>query len=502
MFPVRAAIGRLSLHIACALFVSSAASAATFEDGVRERAEADGSVEALVVLSARAPLQLLRSDGDYLQRRQALVDTLRATAEVSQADLRAWFEREGIAYRPYWIVNMLLARLTPAQLDALAARGDVARIAANAPYRVALPPVEKASSELRAPSAIEWGVAKVRAPDVWATGTRGAGVVIGGQDTGIRWTHVAIKGKYRGWDGSVADHNYNWHDAIHGAGNTTCPGDRTVPCDDNSHGTHTIGTMLGDDGGSRQIGVAPDARWIGCRNMNAGVGTPARYNECAQWFLAPTDLNGQNPRVDLAPDVISNSWGCDADEGCTGGQEVREAIDTLVAGGIFFVAAAGNGGSGCGGIDAPPAIYDSAFVVGATDSGDRLASYSLRGPVAGTTRFRPDASAPGSSVTSAVITSDTAYGSKSGTSMATPHVAGIAALLMSVDPSLKGDPARVGEILRSTAVTQGIQNTSGVTQSCGGTPITTWPNYMAGYGRVDAFAAFRVAETILKTSFD
>src|SRR5690606_7611326 len=155
---------------------------------------------------------------------------------------------------------------------------------------------------------------------------------IAGQDTGIRWTHNAIKAKYRGWNGSSADHNHNWHDAIHVTG-SSCGADAMAPCDDNGHGSHTIGTMLGDDGGSNQVGVAPGARWIGCRNMNAGDGTPARYNECAQWFLAPTDLAGNDPQPDLAPDVVSNSWGCPVDEGCTAGTEVQEAIENLVDGG-------------------------------------------------------------------------------------------------------------------------------------------------------------------------
>jgi len=301
------------LALACSVALSPV-EAADIESGLRSEAERSGSVDTLIVMTAEAPKSLLRTEGNYLERRRNLVDTLRATADVSQAELRAWLDAQGIAYRPFWIVNMIEATLTPTQIDALDARDDVAKVESNRRYALKRPnvgqypdPVADMSS-MNAPLATEWGVNKVRAPMVWAAGFTGQGIVIAGQDTGIRWTHSAIKAKYRGWDGATANHNYNWHDSVHSSGNS-CGFNLLAPCDDNSHGTHTIGTMVGDDGGTHQVGVAPGAKWIGCRNMNAGAGTPSSYNECAQWLLAPTDLNNANPNPDLAPDVISNSWG-------------------------------------------------------------------------------------------------------------------------------------------------------------------------------------------------
>ncbi len=493
---------RAPLVLACAAAMSPL-SAAVVDPGLRAEAEQAGRVDTLIVLGAKAPRHLLRTEGNYLERRRNLVDTLRATAEVSQADLRGWLDAQGIAYRPFWIVNMIEASLTPAQMDALAARDDVAKIESNrevALQRPALGPAPDASAEGahgHAPQAAEWGVNKVRAPLVWADGFNGQGVVVAGQDTGIRWTHGAIKAKYRGWNGTTADHNYNWHDAIHDTG-SSCGANSLVPCDDHSHGSHTVGTMVGDDGGSNQVGVAPGAKWIGCRNMNAGAGTPARYNECAEWFLAPTDLNGANPDPDRAPDVINNSWGCPVEEGCTAGTEVQEAIGNLVAGGIVFVASAGNDGSGCATIFSAPATYDASFTVGSMTSSDTMSGFSSRGPVAGLASVKPDVIAPGSSVRSISNVSDVAYTSMSGTSMAGPHVAGVVALLMSANPSLKGDPARVEQILRDTA----IPLTSS-TQVCGGIPATTFPNPVQGMGRVDAWNAYRLAtDNIFVEGFD
>lgn len=500
MSAVHRSLRSLPVQIALALATAAGASAlqaATLDDNLEAEAQRSGSVDTLIVLQAKAPKALLRTDGNYLERRRALVDMLRATAEVTQADLRRWLDAEGVSYRPFWITNSIQARLTAAQLQVLAARDDVQAIAYNKSVTMKLPQPEAAAPEV-VPETTEWGVNKIKAPQLWTLGINGAGVVIGNQDTGIRWTHTVLKNKYRGWDTGtqLADHNYNWHDSIHAA-NANCPADSPQPCDDHSHGSHTVGSMLGDDNGTNQVGVAPGAKWIGCRNMNAGAGTPATYNECAQWFLAPTDLSNANPNPDKAPDVISNSWGCPASEGCTAiaGTEIRDAIENLIAGGIMFVAAAGNDGGGCSSIGDAPASLDNAFTIGGSQSNDTMYASSSRGPVAafpGTgTRNKPDVIAPAVNVRSSTRTSDTSFSSFTGTSMATPHVAGAVALLMQVNPGLKGNPAAVAEILRSTAVPL---TTS--TQVCGGIPSTTFPNPVQGYGQIDMVAAYNKAEKI------
>ena len=107
------------------------------------------------------------------------------------------------------------------------------------------------------PETVEPNITYTHAPDVWALGFRGQGITVGGADTGQRWTHNALKPQYRGWDGVAADHNYNWHDAIHDSIGNPCGNDSPFPCDDIGHGTHTIGTAIGDDGMGNQIGMAP-----------------------------------------------------------------------------------------------------------------------------------------------------------------------------------------------------------------------------------------------------
>ena len=145
-----------------------------------------------------------------------------------------------------------------------------------------------------------------------------------------------------------------------------------------------------------------------------------------------------------------------------------------------------------------PAIYDDSFDVGATGKTDQLASFSSVGPVPGSALIRPDLSAPGVGICSSVPTNgyDCSF---SGTSMATPHTAGAAALLMSAYPALKGHPDQVAAVLRGTAVTQGVTDTWN--SSCGGIAHGAWPNYLIGYGRLDVYSALLSLDTIFLDGF-
>lgn len=453
-------------------------------------------VEFILFLSEQADTTGSAKFATKQQKGEYVFQTLTQTAQRSQKPLLDLLARSSAEYRAYWIANMIWVRGDPALVETFARRQDIAKVFANPQVKMDFPEPENLINPklLDEEGWIEWNILKVRADQVWESGYTGQGIVIGGQDTGYFWEHPALKEKYRGWNGISADHNYNWHDAIHtNISSNTCGVDTLEPCDDQQHGTHTMGTMVGDDG-TYQIGMAPGARWIGCRNMDEGIGSPETYTECYQWFVAPTDLNGENPRPDLAPDVINNSWSCPTTEGCTW-DSLLTVVQNVRAAGIVTVHSAGNSGPSCETVNAPGGIYDESFTVGNTDSNDNIASNSSRGPVKvdGSNRLKPDISAPGTSIRSSVpyTYSISGYTYLSGTSMAAPHVAGLVALLLSARPELKGNVDMIEWLITSSA----IPRTS--SQDCGGDGDLV-PNNVYGWGRIDAWNAVQSA---LNTSF-
>lgn len=443
-----------------------------------QNSASQGETEFLVFLSDQADLNPAASLLTKQEKGRYVFQTLSSFAERTQYSLITELESLGVEYQPYWIANMIWVRGDLSTIQLLASRSDVAHLYAN-PQVMLDEPASVASSKAFN-LGIEPNLVQVQAPVVWAMGFSGQGVVIGGQDTGYQWDHPALINQYRGWNGTSADHNYSWHDSIHaGSGGNPCGYELSTPCDDNGHGTHTMGTMVGDDGGSNQIGMAPAARWIGCRNMDSGVGKPSTYAECYQWFLAPTRLDGTEPRPDLAPDVINNSWGCTAAEGCTDPNVLLTVVQNLIAAGIVTTHSAGNSGSSCGSVSEPASIYAESFTVGATDSTDTIASFSSRGPVMvdGSNRPKPDISAPGVNIRSSI--SGGGYANYSGTSMAAPHIAGLVALLISAQPAIRGQVDQIEQVIEQSALHIPWLG-------CGSSGV---PNNAYGWGRINALAA-------------
>jgi subtilisin family serine protease len=452
---------------------------------VMEHTTSGRQAEFFVVLADQANLGAAAALPTKNEKGRYVYDALWNKGQATQGSILQLLRERGIEHRPFYIVNAILVKGSRETAEMLAARSDVARVEGNPHVQNSLPqpaPAGDAPSQPEALATIEPGIAYTHAPDVWALGFTGQNIVVGSADTGVRWTHNALKPHYRGWNGVTADHNYNWHDSIHSGGGV-CGPDSPQPCDDYYHGSHTTGIAIGDDGGVNQIGMAPGAKWIACRNMDEGNGTPATYIECMEFFLAPYPVGGDPSEGDttLAPDITINSWACPISEGCSV-NTLQAAVEAQAAAGIMMVVAAGNTGPSCSSITDPPSFYAASYTAGALVTGtDKNASFTSRGPanVDGSGRIKPDISAPGTSIRSASNSSDNTYTFATGTSMATPHIAGAMALLWSAIPSLQNqiDPSRA--VLDNAAVL--IASTH-----CG---TAGSPNNIFGWGRVNILAA-------------
>ncbi len=408
-------------------------------------------------------------------------ETLRQTATTAQQPLLEELDQQGISYQSFYISNKVYVQSgTLNTLLNIAARPDVARITANHIFQFDEP--ELSPSPLRHITAIESNLSFIKADQVWAMGHTGTGIVLAGNDTGLNWDHPALIKQYRGWNGATVDHNYNWWDAT-----GTYP---TIPGDGHGHGTHTTGTMVGDDGGNNQIGVAPGAQTIHCKNMtNTGNGNDLTFTECFQWDLAPWDLNGNNPRSDLAPDAINNSWGYNGGNA----PQFEDEIAALQAAGIVVEASAGNSGPGCQTLGSP-GDYHQTLTTGSVDhSGGNLpgtlTGFSSRGAsdlYPG--EYIPDIMAPGQNIRSSLP--GNSYASWNGTSMSGPHVTGLIGLLWSANPGLQGMVTETVQIILDTAVPL----TGQIGSNCGG-DYTLGPNNDWGYGSMDALSATQKALT-------
>ena len=439
-----------------------------------------GNSEALIILSEQADLSGARNLSTKLEKGIYVYNALRVVAERSQAPLRKMLQDRGLPFQSFYSVNMIKVTASRDQIYEIAGRDEVERIEANPHVKANIPaptntlPTSESpgvNSSIRAPT-VEWNIQRVNAPQVWALGHKGQGIVVAGADTGVMWNHVALINHYRGWNGTNANHSYSWHDATIYKSPT--------PVDPQFHGTFTMSEMVGDDGQGNQVGMAPGAKWIACRNMDQhGVGSPAQYIECFDWLMAPYPM-GQpklaNPA--MAPDVVNNSWDCPAAEGCNL-TTLSAAVSALRAAGIFAAMAAGNYGSACNTVETTPAIFTASVSVGATDSYDNIALFSSRGPVTvdNSNRLKPELVAPGLNIRGAIAYTTTFYQNYwSGTSMAAPHVAGAVALLWQAKPKLIGNITLTLQYLTQNAT----QFTS--TQSCGSFNGSSIPNAVFGYG--------------------
>jgi serine protease AprX len=457
---------------------------------------AAAKVDVIVLMQEQADLSAADMIVDRSEKVRFVYNTLKQTAELSQASLVQNLKRKSISHKRFLSLNAIaIEKVDLALLLELATRSDVRKIIADPLFR--MPELPGVLDRLLMPELAQLApgenIVSTGAPNVWNI-SQGEGIVVAGQDTGIQWDHPALKNQYRGWDGTQADHTYSWHDAIKtdisGSPNP-CGRNISVPCDDHGHGTHTIGTVVGDDGAANKIGMAPRAKWIGCRNMDNGVGRPSTYIECFDFFLAPFPQTGNvfsDGRPDLAAHVVNNSWGCPASELCEG-EEFVPVLENLFRAGVFIVASAGNEGPGCSTISDAPAHHSQlTFSVGAHNhKTGAIAGFSSRGPSGFDGAIGPDVTAPGVSIRSSTPGNGYQGAMWSGTSMAGPHVVGQVALMWGANRNLIGNIARTSEIIRLTATPK----TS--TETCGGISGQLIPNNTFGYGLINAERAVRQA---------
>ena len=427
-----------------------------------------------VILKSQADLQVIDPQATSLERRQEIYDLLVQHAAQTQMDLRRHLDFFRLDYTSYYLVNAMEIPDSPILRLWLRTRPEVDRVLESPRLRPLPAPLEAAVSSTpeTPPDYPPANIVQIHAERVWQEfDIQGQGILVGNADSGVQVDHPNFSERYRGFNG---EDDYNWLDPWY---------NQASPVDPNGHGTHTLGTILG-----QYTGVAPKAHWIACANLPRNLGNPAFYLDCWQFLFAPYPQGG-DPFTDGKPErgaqIINNSWGCPPVEGCDL-NTFAFAAQALRLAGVFLAVSAGNEGPQCASIDTPPAVYPQVFSVGAIDDQGNLAFFSSLGPVIveGRNLVKPDLVAPGVQVLSSYPGST--YRPQSGTSMAGPHVAGVVALIWSANPSLVGNIDRTEEILQKSA-----QPFKGVPPQCPG--ARDLPSTATGFGILDAYSAVVLA---------
>ncbi len=441
------------------------------------------AVSTLLYLTDRVDTTALSRDLDDLgarltERREIVVRALRERAAATQGSLTNHLRQlaadgriEG--FQTWWVSNVVRVEAVPAEIAAIAARADVQRVYLDHPITLIVP-VESTPAGPRPAGAIEPGLLAIRAPEVWAMGFDGAGMLVATLDTGVDGSHPALASRWRGLHPPYGNHpEWAFFDPFTSL---------TFPQDNDSHGTHTMGSICGGPPGD-QVGVAPGAQWICASVIGRGTvdQTISAVISAFEWIVDPAG----NPGADFdVPTVCANSWGLDESQGVPDCDETFWSfIDAAEAAGIVVIFSAGNTGPGAGTVRRPADRATDEFrnlavaAVDANDPGFVIASFSSRGPVDctpdGESATKPEIAAPGVDVRSSIPGGE--YGLSSGTSMAAPHIAGVVALMRQANPDLSVE--QVKQILYDTASDLG--------------PFGEDDAY--GWGIVDAYEAVQAA---------
>jgi len=430
-------------------------------DTARRDLGPDEEVPVIIYLSDKVDIKKIKDKNQTVRSAKiikSLIDKANATQKDIIKQLKAGKAKKILSL---WGVNGIAARIPVAMIDSIASQPGIDRVALDA--EITLPPeISPADAGTGGTATAEWNLDLIRAPDLWALGYDGNGVVVAIMDTGVDLNHPDIAAKYRGGTNS-------WFDPH---------GEHATPGDLSGHGTWVTGLVVGGDYGGTAIGVAPGARWIAVKIFNdAGVAALSDIHAGFQWLLDPNgDLDPED-----APDIVNNSWylggtvnACDT--------YFAADIDTLRATGIAVVFSSGNTGPGTDTSVSPANNAGSLAVGAAGEVGGYIyiADFSGRGPSACDGGIYPRITAPGDFVRTTDLTAGGwipgSYKTVSGTSFAAPHIAGGMALLLGAMES-RGTPVTVSEL--EMAVTESALAIG-----------ATSPNDDAGYGLLDAAAAY------------
>ncbi|WP_259180009.1 S8 family serine peptidase [Mycetocola sp. BIGb0189] len=448
------------------------------------------TIEILITLTeAELPDAAL---GDPARTSAALERT--ATADQARAEKAlAALSGEGVrVLNRFWINNSILVQApnTPEILARLAALPGATSVVPN--FEVSpsesftateaeapgIPAVAPAGASTETPGIAEesapvtYGISQIEADRVWKDfGVTGAGVRVAVLDTGVDATHPDIAGKLAG--GNLNDPTFPGGWIAYDRSGTPI---RTVPSDPGSHGTHVSGTVVGGAASRTQIGVAPGATlMVGNVLSGAGGGSFAKILAGMQWAMAPYDGDGKP--AGRAADVVNMSLGSNGYDA-----SFIAPVQALRKAGIFPAIAIGNAPCGATGTSSPGNIFET-FAVGMTgpdnvvDPGSCGAVTDWPAEITAAQGWpqafvKPNASAPGTRVFSAMPGGK--WGDSTGTSMATPHVAGAVALLRSAQAGLSVDQ-----------IAAALENTSYFDDRYG----SARPNPRFGAGRINVFAA-------------
>ena len=396
----------------------------------------DEEVPVIIYLSDTVDLKVYK-DKDKAIRSSKIIKALIDKSDATQKDLLKLLKQNKVKeVVSFWIFNGIAARVPASLVTDLAGLTGVERVTLDA--TITLPPEPAAAGSSAGTSNPEWNIDVIRAPELWAFGFDGTGVVVATMDSGADLDHPDIGPAYRGGTNS-------WFDPS---------GEHATPYDAGGHGTQTLGLIVGGDAGGSAIGVAPGAQWIAAKIFNdQGEASLSDIHLGFQWLFDPDG----NPNTDDAPDIVNNSWFLEGTlNDCN--NDFADDIAALKAAEIAVTFAAGNSGPATPS-SVSPANNPGSFAVGAVDSNTNVAYFSSRGPSACDGGIYPQITAPGQFVRTSDLTFGgifpNPYVSVIGTSFSTPHVTGAMALLLDAMSS-QGGSVTVSQL--ESAITESAED--------------------------------------------